>query len=217
MPLLARRHLPNTITVMRLVLAGGFFATLGVFRYPDHNVAWGNVALVVFILAVVTDAVDGYLARRWEVVSTFGRIMDPFCDKVLVLGAFVDPAAPAHLVPETGRPATAATSRMEVVLLAREHTEPWLPPKQEPSHSNPFAYHQAGAHFATTENGWITYTLPKRCKDRVMTSSNHEPGTTQYLRSLFQVGLFRWSCLSQLRLSSRYGSLILSGFPFCSR
>lgn len=48
----------------------------------------------IFIIAAVTDALDGRLARRWGVVSTFGRVMDPFADKVLVLGAFVMLAGP---------------------------------------------------------------------------------------------------------------------------
>jgi CDP-diacylglycerol--glycerol-3-phosphate 3-phosphatidyltransferase len=63
-------------------------------------VAWGNVAIVFFILAAVTDAFDGYLARRWHVESTFGRIMDPFCDKVLILGAFIYLAGPRFIVEE---------------------------------------------------------------------------------------------------------------------
>ncbi len=43
----------------------------------------------LFVVAAVTDALDGMLARRWGVVSQFGRIMDPFADKVLVLGALI--------------------------------------------------------------------------------------------------------------------------------
>ena len=57
------------------------------------------VAIGLFILAAITDALAGYLARRWEVVSTFGRLMDPFCDKVLVLGAFIYLAGPRFVVP----------------------------------------------------------------------------------------------------------------------
>ncbi len=58
----------------------------------------------IFIVASLTDIADGYLARRWHVESTFGRIMDPFVDKVLVLGTliylagnrFLDPVAVAN-------------------------------------------------------------------------------------------------------------------------
>jgi CDP-diacylglycerol--glycerol-3-phosphate 3-phosphatidyltransferase len=93
-----RRRLPNAITLLRLVLAAGFFAALSVYRYPDTHLVWGNLAIVMFVLAVTTDALDGYLARLWNVQSVFGRIMDPFCDKVLIIGAFVMLAGPAFVL-----------------------------------------------------------------------------------------------------------------------
>lgn len=97
------RQLPNYLTVARLALAACFFLALNQYRYPGVN-AWAlGIAFAFFVLAALTDWADGYLARRWHVESTFGRIMDPFCDKVLVIGAliylsgprFVDPAAVA--------------------------------------------------------------------------------------------------------------------------
>ncbi len=51
------------------------------------------------VLAALTDLLDGYLARRWKVESTFGRIMDPFCDKVLIIGAFIYLAGPRFVDP----------------------------------------------------------------------------------------------------------------------
>ena len=87
MPL--RQHLPNILTMMRVVFAAGFFGALSFYRFPTTGVMWGNIAVGLFVIAAVTDALDGALARKWDVVSNFGRIMDPFCDKVLVLGAFV--------------------------------------------------------------------------------------------------------------------------------
>ena len=59
---------------------------------------WG--AAVLFILAAITDALDGYLARQWKAESTFGRIMDPFCDKVLVIGAFIYLSGPRFVIPQ---------------------------------------------------------------------------------------------------------------------
>jgi CDP-diacylglycerol--glycerol-3-phosphate 3-phosphatidyltransferase len=121
-----RRNLPNALTLLRLVLAGGFFAALNAFRFPDKHIFWANVAIAVFILAAITDALDGHLARRWDVISTFGRIMDPFCDKVLVLGAFIYLAGPRFVVPawvEQGDFFTMATGVypwMVAVILARE-------------------------------------------------------------------------------------------------
>lgn len=126
MPDSVRRSVPNGLTVLRLVLAAAFFAGLNFYRYPDHNTAWANVSVLIFVLAAITDALDGYLARKWEATSFFGRIMDPFCDKVLVLGAFIYLAGPRFVVPtwvDEGSFFTMATGVypwMVVVILARE-------------------------------------------------------------------------------------------------
>ncbi len=93
-----RRQLPNAITLFRLLAAGAFFAIVSVaLRDPAaaDRALWGTVAAGIFGIAAVSDVVDGWLARRWGVVSVFGRIMDPFCDKVLILGAFILLATPA--------------------------------------------------------------------------------------------------------------------------
>jgi len=121
-----RRSLPNALTMLRLVLAAAFFGTLNAYRYPDHNTVWANVAIVLFVVAAITDAYDGYFARKWHVESVFGRIMDPFCDKVLVLGAFIYLAGPRFIVREwvdEGSFFTMATGVypwMVVIVLARE-------------------------------------------------------------------------------------------------
>ncbi len=126
MPDSVRRSVPNGLTVLRLLLAALFFASLNVYRYPDADRLWAFVAVGIFILAAVTDALDGYLARKWEAVSVFGRIMDPFCDKVLVLGAFIYLAGPRFVVAEWVQAdafftmATGIYPWMVVVMLARE-------------------------------------------------------------------------------------------------
>ncbi|MHC4082537.1 MAG: CDP-alcohol phosphatidyltransferase family protein [Planctomycetota bacterium] len=126
MPESVRRSLPNSLTMLRLVLAAAFFATLNAYRYPDENIVWAHIAVWLFILAAITDSLDGYLARKWDVTSTFGRIMDPFCDKVLILGGFIYMAGPRFLVPqwvEEGSFFTMATGVypwMVAVMLARE-------------------------------------------------------------------------------------------------
>lgn len=95
-----RRLLPNQLTVLRLLLAGVFVVLLNLYRYP-YGPDWVlPTAFVVFIVAAVTDWLDGYLARRWHVESAFGRIMDPFCDKVLTIAAFICLSGPRFVIPE---------------------------------------------------------------------------------------------------------------------
>ena len=53
-----------------------------------HEARLRWLALLVFLVAAATDLLDGYLARRWQVVTAFGKIADPIADKALVLGAF---------------------------------------------------------------------------------------------------------------------------------
>ncbi|MHC5027711.1 MAG: CDP-alcohol phosphatidyltransferase family protein [Planctomycetota bacterium] len=120
---LVRRQLPNSLTILRAVLAASFFAALGIYRYPEQHVWLANVAIALFVLAAITDALDGYFARKWEVTSTFGRIMDPFCDKVLILGALVYLAGPRFVMPSDDGSTVSATAIypwMVVVILARE-------------------------------------------------------------------------------------------------
>jgi len=103
-----------------------FVAVLSVYRFPDTNTWALPTALALFIVAALTDALDGYLARKWQVVSVFGRIMDPFADKVLILGAFVMLAGPGfYLALDVSdmRPRgqmSGVASWMAIVILARE-------------------------------------------------------------------------------------------------
>lgn len=108
--------IPNLLTAGRIVIAIVFFAVLGTWDVRQSPILEGGgtdakllLAAGLFVLAAITDALDGYLARRWNAVSTFGRIMDPFADKVLVLGAFVLLAGPGFVcqvqIPDAG-PAT---------------------------------------------------------------------------------------------------------------
>ena len=81
-PLRMRVHLPNAITISRILLIPvfvGFF----LIPTPERSLA----AAAVFGLAALTDAIDGYLARRWGHVTNLGKLLDPFADKLLVLTA----------------------------------------------------------------------------------------------------------------------------------
>ena len=73
--------LPNLLTALRFVFAVLLFVLIAFG-------AWVG-CLVVFLLAAVTDWLDGFLARRWGVTSAVGRNLDPMADKVLTCGAFV--------------------------------------------------------------------------------------------------------------------------------
>ena len=69
--MIAREHIPNILTMLRVVLAAAFFGALSFYRFPDTGTFWGNVAIGLFVVAAVTDALDGGLARRWNVRVQF--------------------------------------------------------------------------------------------------------------------------------------------------
>ena len=74
----------NKLTMLRVALIPVFLILL-YLRFPFHM----YFALTVFILASVTDFVDGYIARHYNQVTDFGKFMDPIADKVLVISAMV--------------------------------------------------------------------------------------------------------------------------------
>lgn len=76
---------PNILTGLRLVAVPALVALVLADDAAGGPLRWW--ALVVFLGASATDVLDGYLARRWRVVSTLGKIADPIADKVLVLAA----------------------------------------------------------------------------------------------------------------------------------
>ena len=83
--------IPNALTVARLPLAAVTFGCWSVG--PDSTLSW--IGLAAFLLAALTDALDGYLARRWNAESVVGRVLDPFADKVLILGSVMILAGPS--------------------------------------------------------------------------------------------------------------------------
>lgn len=76
--------LANRLTMLRVVLAGGVFAAL-----MADDARWHGAALGMFLVAIVTDWLDGWLARRTKSVSPFGKVADPIADKILVLGTLL--------------------------------------------------------------------------------------------------------------------------------
>lgn len=112
-------NLPNQITLARLILAVLFFILISRFNIRDPDPAILDICLTLFIVACLTDWLDGYLARRNNQVTALGRVLDPFVDKVLVCGAFVFFAG-AGFVDSAGRNVTAVAPWMVVVIVGRE-------------------------------------------------------------------------------------------------
>ncbi|QKJ19806.1 CDP-diacylglycerol--glycerol-3-phosphate 3-phosphatidyltransferase [Microbacterium hominis] len=81
------RQLPNAITIVRILCAPVFLWMLLADGGADGPLRWW--AAVLFIVAIATDGVDGYLARRYEIVTDLGKLLDPIADKVLTGFAFV--------------------------------------------------------------------------------------------------------------------------------
>ena len=81
------RQLPNAITVVRIVAAPVFLWMLLADSGADGALRWW--AAVVFVVAIATDGIDGYLARKYQIVTDLGKILDPIADKALTGLAFV--------------------------------------------------------------------------------------------------------------------------------
>jgi CDP-diacylglycerol--glycerol-3-phosphate 3-phosphatidyltransferase len=114
-------NLPNQITAARLVLAVAFLVVLNLYdaKRPDECRWMLDVCTVLFIVAGLSDILDGYLARSRNQVTSLGRILDPFVDKVLVCGAFAFFAGP-HFVNAAWRNVTEVQMWMVVLILGRE-------------------------------------------------------------------------------------------------
>ncbi len=95
-------NLPNRLTLMRFLLAIVFFVCLSYSYY--------TVSLCAFALAWLTDWLDGYVARKKGLMTEFGRIADPFVDKIIVCGGFIILIQHDNIIP----------AWMVVVIVARE-------------------------------------------------------------------------------------------------
>ncbi len=76
-----REYIPNIITLFRLMLISPIVCTLLIHQY--------RIAFILFFIAGLTDAVDGYLARRFHWISRWGAIVDPLADKLLMVSTFL--------------------------------------------------------------------------------------------------------------------------------
>ena len=78
-------NLPNKLTVLRVILVPFFVFFLLYDFIPHHNL----IALIIFAAASYTDHLDGKIARRDNLITNFGKFMDPLADKILVISALI--------------------------------------------------------------------------------------------------------------------------------
>lgn len=77
---------PNKLTILRIIMVIPFMAFL---MLCPGNAAYVTIALVLFIVASLTDAIDGHMARKYNMITDFGKFMDPLADKMLTTSAFL--------------------------------------------------------------------------------------------------------------------------------
>ena len=80
-----KENIPNALTLLRVALIPIFILLLTLGSSKTIHV----VAAIIFAVASITDYLDGYLARKWKVVTNFGKFADPMADKLLVMSAFI--------------------------------------------------------------------------------------------------------------------------------
>ncbi len=76
------RQLPNALTLLRILLTISFLAISFYFKFY-------LLSFIIFLIACITDILDGYLARRYKQITNFGKVWDPLADKLLVISALV--------------------------------------------------------------------------------------------------------------------------------
>lgn len=112
-------NLPNKLTVSRFALTVVFLAVV-LSRSPIND----SLALVFFSIASITDFLDGEIARRRNLITSFGKLMDPLADKILICSAFIALVERGHFDPSAAFPpkipAVTVEAWMVVLIVARE-------------------------------------------------------------------------------------------------
>ena len=204
--MLPKRHIPNALTIARVVLAAVFFVILALWNVNDPNRQPGSADLLllfaafIFILAAITDALDGHLARKWNVVSVFGRVMDPFADKILILGAFVMLAGPAFLQLATREQTSHVLPWMAVVILARELLITSLRA----------AFESRGIDFSAGPSGKLKMILQSICVPIVLVAVAVRPAVSPETGDILRV-VARWSVWFTV------GVTVWSAIPYIAR
>lgn len=105
-------NLPNKLTILRLIMIPAFVAVFYITAIPFNYL----ISAVIFMLAAATDFLDGYIARKYNLVTDLGKFLDPIADKVLVSTALIVmllPSSGTVILPFYGAIAVA-------IILARE-------------------------------------------------------------------------------------------------
>lgn len=85
--MLKKLNLPNKLSVLRIILVPVFVIFMVLF---ENDMKWaGWVSLAVFVIASLTDSIDGKISRKYNLVTDFGKLVDPLADKLLVATAFI--------------------------------------------------------------------------------------------------------------------------------
>ena len=85
-------NLPNKLTIFRVILIVPFVVVLlggEAGWFGDNSLLYGGISLAIFIVASLTDLIDGKIARKYNLVTDFGKFMDPLADKLLVSAAMI--------------------------------------------------------------------------------------------------------------------------------
>jgi CDP-diacylglycerol--glycerol-3-phosphate 3-phosphatidyltransferase len=83
------KMIPNILTFGRLILTALFLGMLLYSPYAQNRTSFLDATFVIFVIAGLTDIIDGPVARKLKIETKFGRMLDPLVDKILVCGAFV--------------------------------------------------------------------------------------------------------------------------------
>ncbi len=114
--------LPNVLTIGRIMMIPFIVGGIVLLSTGQQSfLGRPSVLLTLFIIAGFTDFLDGFLARRWKVVSDFGRMIDPIADKLLVAGCLIGFCVVTRGDPFIMVPALAIIGRDILVSGAREH------------------------------------------------------------------------------------------------
>lgn len=164
------KQLPNILTFARLGLSIIFLVMILYSPQVAHRTVFLDGAFVLFVVAGLTDIVDGIVARRFNATSKFGRMVDPLVDKVLVVGTFTCFALIGEPTLFDWSPATLAVVHWLVVaiLAAREAYVTVLRHVAEAK----------GVNFAATRSGKLKMLLQSFAIGTVLIKMAHVPDQT---------------------------------------